>query len=284
MATDQVVLVTGATGQQGGATIRHLAQRGGFKLRGMTRNPDGNAAKALASLGVELVRGDLDDTASLDRALSGAWGVYAVQNTWEAGVEKEEEQGKRIATLACERGVQHFVYASVASADKATGIPHFDNKGRVEQAVKQLGFPSHTIVRPAFFMENLLSPMFLQGDSLLSPLSPATKLQMVAVDDIGRFGAQAFIDASKWSGAEVDFAGDAVTMSEAAEAVGEILGRTITAQPIPIEAVRQNSDDLALMFEWFERVGYSADIAGLEAKWGIRPLTTREWARAKKGG
>lgn len=282
MANQDVIVVTGATGRQGGATVRHLAKHGGFKLRAVTRKPESEAAKALAALGVEVVQGDLDDAASLERVLRGAWGVFAVQNTWEAGVEREEEQGKRIAKSARERGVQRFVYASVGSAHKNTGIPHFDNKFRVEQTLKGLAFPSYAILRPVFFMENLLSPWFLQGDKLVTAMTPTTKLQMIAADDIGRFGAQAFIDAKKHHNVEVDIAGDAVTMPEAAEVVGEIVGRKLTFEAIPIDAVRKNSDDFARMLEWFESVGYSADIASLEKTWGIRPLTLREWARTQK--
>lgn len=280
---DKTVLVTGATGKQGGATLRHLAKRGGFKLRAMTRKPDGDAAKALAALGVELVKGDLDDVASLEAALKGAWGVFSVQNTWEAGVEKEEEQGKRLATLAKKAGVEHFVYTSVGSAHLKTGIPHFDNKARIEETVKQQGFASYAILRPVFFMENLPSPWFLQGDKIMTAMSPTTKLQMIASDDIGKFGAQAFLEHQKWNRAEVDLAGDAVTMPEAAAAVSELIGKTVTFEPIPIAAVRQNSEDFALMLEWFDKVGYSAKIDELEGKWGIKPLTLREWVRAQKG-
>jgi uncharacterized protein YbjT (DUF2867 family) len=283
MPNDRTVLVTGATGKQGGATLRHLAGRG-LRLRAMTRKPGGDAAKAVAALGAELVQADLDDAGSLERALAGCWGVFAVQNTREAGVAREEEQGKRIAEIARRQGVQHFVYTSVGSAHLATGIPHFDNKARVEQKVRELGFPSHVILRPVFFMENLVTPWFLQGDRLVTALRPTTKLQMIAADDIGRFAAQAFVEAEKWKGTETDLAGDAATMPEAAEAVSEILGRKITFEPVPIEAVRQNSDDFARMLEWFERVGYSADIPALTARWGIRPKTLREWAREKAGG
>jgi uncharacterized protein YbjT (DUF2867 family) len=284
MPSDQLILITGATGHQGGATIRHLAKQGGFRLRAMTRKPGGDAANALVKLGVEVVAGDLDDAASLERALAGAWGVYAVQNTWEAGVEKEEQQGKRLAQVARKAGVQRYVYASVGSAHKATGIPHFDNKFRVEETVKGLGFPSYAVIRPVFFMENLLAPHTLQGDKIINALAPTTKLQMVAADDIGKFGARAFIDASAHHNAEVDIAGDAATMVEGAAAVSEIVGRPVTYQPIPIAAVRQNSEDVALMLEWFERVGYSADIPSLEKTWGIRPLTLRQWAATQKKG
>ncbi len=279
---DRIVLVTGATGKQGGATLRHLTGKG-FRLRAMTRKPGSDAAKAVAALGAEVVQGDLDDAPSLERALAGCWGVFAVQNTWEAGIEREEAQGKRIAELARRQGVQHYVYTSVGSANRSTGIPHFDNKARIEQRVRELKFPSHVILRPVFFMENLVSPSFLQGDRLVTAMRSTTKLQMIAVDDIGRFAAQAFVDAGKWSGSETDLAGDAATMPEAAAAVGEIVGRKITFEPIPIEAVRKNSDDVAKMLEWFERVGYSADIPSLEARWGIRPKTLREWARKQRG-
>src|SRR5450432_632809 len=279
--SDKLVLITGATGHQGGATLRHLAKRGGFKLRAMTRKPEGDAAKALAALGAEVVAGDLDDAASLERALAGAWGVYAVQNTWEAGGEKEEEQGKRIAKLARDKGVQRFVYASVGSAHKATGIPHFDNKFRVEEAVKGLGFPSYAIIRPVFFMENLLSPWSLSGDKLAMGLAPHTKLQMIAADDIGKFGSKAFVDADQMKNAELDIAGDAVTMTEAAAALSPLVGKPLTYRQIPIEAVRQQSDDVAKMVEWFESTGYSADIATQEKRFGIRALTLAEWVRTQ---
>jgi len=282
MANEKTILITGATGKQGGATIRHLAKRGGFKLRAMTRKPDGDAAKAVAALGAEVVAGDLNDAASLERAVKGAWGVFAVQNTWEAGVEGEEEQGKRIAKIAKDAGVQHYVYTSVGSAERRTGIPHFDNKVRVEETVKKLGFPSHVILRPVFFMENLPSPWFLNGDKLTSALKRETKLQMVAVDDIGKFSAAAFAEADKFKGAEIEYAGDAVTMDEAAAAVGELTGKTVTYQPIPIAAVRANSDDFAKMLEWFDAVGYGADIPALEARWGICPITLRQWVRSQK--
>jgi uncharacterized protein YbjT (DUF2867 family) len=259
----KTILVTGVTGKQGGAVARHLAGKG-FTLRGMTRKPTSDAAKQAAQHGVEIVQGDLDDVASLDRALEGAWGVFAVQNTWEAGVQREEEQGKRIAHRAREKGVQHFVYTSVGSANRKTNIPHFENKWRVEETVRSLGFPSHAIIRPVFFMENLTSPWFLQGDKLVTAMDPKTKLQMIASDDIGRFGALLFEKAEQHKGTEIEIAGDAVTMPEAAEILGKTLGKQITYQRIPIEAIRQNSEDFAIMLEWFDRVGYSADIPACE--------------------
>src|SRR5262249_19024761 len=108
------------------------------------------------------------------------------------------------------------------------------------------------------------------------------KMQMIAVDDIGKFGAKAFVDADQMKDVEVDIGGDAVTMPEAATIVSELMGRTITFQPIPVAAVRQNSEDLGLMLDWFEATGCSADIPSMEQRFGIRPLTLKEWARARR--
>jgi uncharacterized protein YbjT (DUF2867 family) len=277
MTSDRTILITGVTGNQGGAVAQAL-QGTGFYLRGLTRMPDSVRAVALARHGVDIVNGDLDDEATLRGALAGVWGVFSVQNTLEAGVEREEAQGKRLATLAREAGVQHFVYTSVGSAHKRTGIPHFDNKWRIEETVRGLRFPSHVILRPVFFMQNLLAPFSLQGSTLAWALGPGTKLQMIAVDDIGWFGARAFTDAAL-NRREIDLAADVRTMPEAAEMLTEALGRPIPFAQTPIEQVRQYSKDTALMLEWFERVGYSADIAGLEREFGRALTKLPDWAR-----
>jgi uncharacterized protein YbjT (DUF2867 family) len=276
MTSDRTILITGVTGHQGGAVARAL-QGSGFSLRGLTRKPESERATALARDGVDVVKGDLDDDATLRPALAGVWGVFGVQNTWEAGVEREEAQGKRLATLAREAGVEHYVYTSVGSANQRTGIPHFDNKWRIEETVRGLRFPSHVILRPVFFMENLLAPYSLQGSTLAVALGPGTKQQMIAVDDIGWFGARAFTDAAALNRREIDLAGDVRTMPEVAEIMTEALGRPIAFAQTPIEQVRQYSEDTALMLQWFERVGYSADIAGLEREFGRTLTKLPEW-------
>jgi len=275
-----VILVTGATGHQGGAVARELLARG-HRVRAMTRKPDSDAAQALAALGAELVKGDLDNAEALKRAIQGAWGVFAVQNTWEAGVEGEEAQGKRIAEIARKNGVQHYVYTSVASAHRKTGIPHFDNKWRIEETVRGLAFPSHVIIRPVFFMENSLSPWFKPGidqGKLMIGIKPTTVLQMIAVADIGKYGLLAFEKPAELNRQEIDIAGDAHTMPETANILSKAAGRTITFQQVPIAEVRKSSEDYAKMLEWFDGVGYDADIAGNAKQYGIRPTTLREWA------
>src|SRR6201994_4360886 len=281
MTSDRTILITGVTGQQGGAVAQAL-QGSGFHLRGLTRKPDSERAVALTHHNVEIVKGDLDDEVSLRRALAGVWGVFGVQNAGEAGVEREELQGKRLAKLAREAGVEHFVYTSVGSAHKQTGVPHFDNKWRIEETVRALRFPSHVILRPVFFMENLVAPFSLHGDTLAWALGPKTQLQMVAVDDIGWFGARAFTDAAALNRREIDLAGDTRTMPEAAGILTEALDRPIAFAQTPIDQVRQYSKEMALMLEWFDRVGYSADIAGLEREFGRTLTKLPEWARHHK--
>jgi uncharacterized protein YbjT (DUF2867 family) len=275
-----LILVTGATGSQGGAVARELLARG-HKVRAMTRKPDGEAAKALARLGAEVVQGDLDDEASLRRAMAGAWGVFGLQNTWEAGVELEEEQGKRLARLAKDAGVTHYVYTSVASAQRQTGIPHFENKWRVEETIRELGFPSWVILRPVFFMENWAGPWFkpsLDEGKVAIGIGPDTKLQQIAVADIGKYGLQAFERHADLNGREIDIAGDELSPTEVARTLSALTGRPFVPVQVPIEVVRQASQDYALMLEWFERVGYNADIAGNAKEFGIPPTRFRDWA------
>lgn len=283
MSTDRLVLVTGATGSQGGGVARELLAKG-WRIRALTRRPDSDKARALATAGAEVVAGDLDDLPSVRSALAGVWGVWSVQNTWEAGVEREEAQGKALATAAREAGVQHFVYSSVGSAHRNTGVPHFENKWRIEGTVRALRFPSHAVLRPVFFMENLLGSGFLQGDRLVAALAPETRLQMVAVADIGRYGAMLFERADEMNGAAVDLAGDALTLPEAAAKLSKALGRPLAFQRNSIASVRQYSVDLALMLEWFDRTGYDADIPRLSRFYDVPTTTFDAWASQQRRG
>ncbi len=279
-----LILITGATGHQGGAVAHELLAKG-HKVRALTRHPEGPAAQALAKRGAEIAQGDLDDAASIERALAGAWGVFSVQNTWEAGVEQEEVQGKGLAEIARRTGVQHFVYTSVSSAQHKTGIPHFENKGRIEETIRSLGFPSYTIIRPVFFMENFAGPFFLpaiQQGHLAVALEPTTPLQMIAVADIGKHGARAFEQHAQLNGQAIDLAGDGLTMPEVAKLLSAAAGREIDFVRVPIEDVRAFSADYALMLEWFDRVGYSVEIAGLAKQSGIVPTPFAAWARGVK--
>lgn len=284
MADTKTVLVTGATGQQGGAVAAQLLSHG-FSVRAMTRKPDSEQAKGLAKRGATIIKGDLDDSASLEAALKDVWGAFAVQNTWEGGVEKEEEQGKRFASVAKKAGVKHLVYTSVGSAHRKTGIPHFDNKYRVEETIRSLGFPSFTIMRPVFFMDNLASPWFkpaIDQGNIMTAMKPETSLQMIAVQDIGKYGLWAFQNHEKLNGRAFDIAGDALTMPQAAKAICAASGKQVGFAPIPIEEIRKMSEDFALMLEWFDNVGYNADIQGMAKESGIKPTSFSEWVSTVK--
>jgi len=189
--------------------------------------------------------------------------------------------GKVFAELARRKGVRHFVYTSVASAHRKTGIPHFENKARIEEAVRSLGFPSWTIIRPVFFMENWAGPLFkpaVQRGSLAIALKPTTALQMIAAEDIGAYGAIAFERHEALNGRAIDIAGDQHTMPETAAILGRAAGRDVRFEPPPIEAARKASADFALMLEWFDRVGYDADIQGLQKEFGHKPTGLAAWA------
>ncbi len=281
------ILVTGATGTQGGAVARHLLS-GGWQVRALTRDPLKPGAQALAKLGAEIVAGDFDQRNSIDRALAGAYGVFSVQN-WEGGAARETQQGKMLADAARAAGVKHFVYTSVGGAERNTGIVHFNSKWEIEQHVRALGLPA-TILRPVFFMDNFNSPNFrpaiLQGTLTLTlALRPARTMQMIAVDDIGGFAALAFEKPREFIGRAFELAGDELTMPQVAEAFSRVLGRTVRFVEQPIEQVRSFNKEYAVMFEWFNREGYKADIAALRALYpGLHNfqawLDKSDWAQA----
>jgi uncharacterized protein YbjT (DUF2867 family) len=282
-AGDRLVLVTGATGKQGGAVVKHLL-RGDFRIRGLTRNPEKPAAKELAAQGVEVVAGDMDDRASLDRALDGAYGVFSVQNFWETGYEREVAQGIRVADAAEAAGVEHFVYSSVGSAHRNTGLAHFESKWEVENHLRGSGIPC-TIFRPVFFMDNWETPFLKEGilgGTLAQPLDTDVPFQQIAVDDIGRFVARAFESPDEWIGRELDIAGDERTMPEIAAAFGEAIGRPVEYVQVPWDAYREAAgEEYYEMYRWFSEVGYNADIRKLEQEYP--PLTRFEEYLARSG-
>ena len=187
------VLVAGATGRQGGAVVRHMLPKG-WKLRALTRNPKSYAARQLAEKGVELVQGDLDDPASLERAARGIYGIYSVQDFWTVGAKREVQQGKNLANVAKKAGVEHFVYSSAGGAERNSGITHFETKWAVEKHIRSLGLPT-TVFRPAAFMETyhiLEVEVGLLKGKLADPIRGDKPYQTIATDDIGGFVALAF--------------------------------------------------------------------------------------------
>ncbi len=281
MIEQRLIVVAGATGRQGGAVVRHLLDHGGWRVRGLTRDPDQPVAQDLAARGVEMVRVEMDDPRTLLPALRGAHGVFSVQNYWEVGYDREVLEGKNLADAAEAAHVQHLIYSSVGSAERQTGLAHFDSKYEIEEHVRLLGL-RHTIFRPVFFMDNFLGPDY--RDAILSGtlpmgLPPETKLQMVAVDDVGAFVTMAFAHPDQFQNRALEIAGDELTMPEAAEHFARVLGRPVRFTPVPIEQIRQAAPEWAAMLEWFVRDGYRADIPALRQ---LHPglLDFDQWLRA----
>jgi uncharacterized protein YbjT (DUF2867 family) len=281
MPNPMTVAVAGATGRQGGALARKLVQHG-HRVRALTRRPGSPAAADLRRLGADVFEADFDDYEELLRANDGADAFFLVATPYQTGVEAEVRQARQAAKAAKEAGVKHLVYSSVASADRHTGIPHFDGKAEIEDYVRRLGIP-HTIVGPVFFMENLLAPMMLPGlraATLSMPLPAGRPLQVVAVEDIAGFVRVVLERPGEFLGKRIDIASDIVTGPEIASALAEASGKPIGYAEAPLDVVRAQSADLARMWEWFDEVGYGVDVHALaravpEVGWHAM----RTWAR-----
>ena len=264
MTTKLKVLVSGATGNQGGAVARALLATG-HKVRALTRNTESSPAKRLAEQGVELIRGNLDDAESVRRALEGADSFYLMGTPQEGGVEGEAKQGIELANAAKAAGVGHLVYGSVANADLDTGIPHFDSKYKVEKHIKTLEIP-YTISAPVFFMDNVVAPWSLdtlKGGKIMLAMPSHRSLQQVSVKNIGEFVASLIGRREEVFEKRIDFAGDELTGSECAATLTRITGHQIIYEALPVSVVKDQDDDMGAMFEWFDSVGYNIDVPEL---------------------
>jgi uncharacterized protein YbjT (DUF2867 family) len=279
---DKTVLVTGATGRQGGAVVRHMLAKG-WRLRALTRNTSSHSAQELARKGVEVVQGDLEDPSSVARTIQGVYGVYSVQDFWAVGAKREVQQGKNVADAAKKAGVKHLVYSSVGGAERNTGIPHWESKWEVEKYIRSLGLPA-TVIRPAAFMEmyyvDQVEIGILKG-KLADPIRSDKPYQTIATDDIGAFVALAFERPTEFIGKELELAGSELTNLEAAKVFSRVLGKPVKFQKLPLPLVRLIlGKEFYVMFRWFNEAGFKADIPGLlRAYPEIRLHTLEEWLR-----
>jgi uncharacterized protein YbjT (DUF2867 family) len=274
------VLVTGATGKQGGAVARALLENG-HRVRALTRNRTSPAARALAALGAELAAGEFTNRASLDAALDGVDAVFAMATPFEAGLETETRQGVTLADAAKAAGV-FLLYSSVGSANRQTGIPHFESKYAVERHIQDIGV-AHTILAPVFFMENATTfgrEHLAQGVYALAMPGDRT-LAQITVTDVGACAAAVLEDTTRYAGQRFDLAGDDLTGDDAAEILTRVSGRPFTYVEVPKEMVRARmGDDIVKMYEWFERVGYAIDLPALRAAFPtVRWHSFEDWAR-----
>jgi len=261
MAQELTVVVTGSTGKQGGAVARGLLGRG-HKVRAVTRDPNSSQAKLLANAGAALVVASLEDTAAITKALEGATSLFAM-TVPSRGTDAETRQGIAAADAAKAAGV-HLVFTSVGSANRQTGIPHFDSKYEVEKHIAKVGVRA-TILAPVAFMENLyfIKDQLTKG-IYAAALPPTRELAQVAVTDIGAVAVRVLEDAGRFTGKRFDLASDELTGNDAMAILSRVTGRRLSYYQVPLDVIRQRmGEDAVRMYEWFDRVGFAVDRAAL---------------------
>lgn len=290
------VLVTGATGKQGGAVVRTLLASG-VSVHALVRDIDSERAAALGTLGAVLVRGDLDDVASLKAALDGARAVFSVQSPDVTDLmgDSEVRHGRNLVQAARTADVEHFVHTSVSGAG-TVDVEHFDvprwgahtrhyyrSKAAVEDLMRTAGFPQWTILRPATFMENFIRPSFyfagMTSNRLLVAVDPDARLPFVAVDDIGTVAAAAFADPRRFHGVELELAGDVLSFRDIAQILSQVLAADIE---LPASAEQVHAEDpMAAFFQGQQYMSAHPAPARpeLAAKLGVPTTTFHDWAK-----
>jgi uncharacterized protein YbjT (DUF2867 family) len=242
------IAVVGATGLQGGATVRALLDAN-TPVRALARRTDSDAARALTELGTDLVSADLDDPEGLRAAFTGVHGVFAMTTPgYDQRTDLEVRHGHAIADAAAAASVPHVVYSSVGGAERHTEIPHFDSKRDIEEYLAARGL-STTFVRPVFFMDNFarfMTPTMQDGTLMVRiPLPPGIPLQMIAVEDIAAAYQHRYDVPARYD-------------------------------PLPIEVLGGDADQRA-MFKWFAHPpAFRADFAATRAL-TPRTKTFEQW-------
>ncbi|MFD7665430.1 NmrA/HSCARG family protein [Streptomyces sp. NPDC059788] len=270
------VLVTGATGRQGGATVRAL-RAAGVPVRALVRDPATDRAKAVEALGVDLVTGDLHDRDSVVRAADGVRAVFSVQMPGMTAdgfdYDGEVTQGVNLIEGAKAAGVPQFIHSSVSGAGQHTEAPGWAEgrwavmegtlgaKSTIQDRVRAAGFPHWTLLKPAFFMENFfpsmafLFPRGVEG-GIVSVLKPSTHLSLIAVEDIGKAAAAAVAAPERFDGVELELAGDYLPMTEIADVLSRALGTRLTAPDMTeAEAVAAGMPGMGAAHEWLNVIG-----------------------------
>jgi uncharacterized protein YbjT (DUF2867 family) len=272
--SSSVITVIGATGAQGGALVRAIladpSRR--FRARAITRNPDGEKARALAAAGAEVVGADADDPSTLDAAFAGADAAFLVTNFWEHfSAEREIVQARSMAEAAKRAGVGHVVWSTLEDTRRWVPldddrmptlhgkykVPHFDGKGEADAIFRDLGVPT-TFLLTSFFWENFIhfgsGPQRMPDGSLVivNPMGEA-KLPGIGVEDIGKSAFGIFAAGDRFIGETVGIAGEHLTGAEMAAAMSDALGQAIGYFAMAPEAYRAlgfpGADDLGNMFQ-----------------------------------
>ncbi|MCF3937069.1 MULTISPECIES: NmrA/HSCARG family protein [Gordonia] len=275
-------VVLGATGGQGGAVAAELLEAD-LPVRAVVRDLESKRAQELSTRGIELVTGDMVSGDGLVDAFVGATGVFALTTPFETGVDAEITQGTAILDAARLAGVPYLVFSSVASADRGTGVPHFESKYRVEQALGDSGIP-YTIVGPTYFYDNLLGSVDAVTAAGILPIAmPAdTPLQQLSRRDLGRFVVELFRDPTSHVDERIDIASDSLTPDQMAAALSSVLTREVNAESYDPERI--SSPDMSAMFGFLSREGYQVDIPALHHRFpAVGWQSFAEWAAIQFG-
>jgi len=273
--TSRIITVFGATGAQGGGLARALLadRASGFTVRAVTRKPDSDAGRALAKAGAEVVAADMDDAASVQRAMSGAWGAFCVTNFWEHfSPEKELAQAGALADAAAKAGVQHVIWSTLEDtrtflAPDGTrmpvlmgkyNVPHFDAKGEAN-ALFTSKVPT-TLLYTSFYWDNLIH--FGMGpkkgpDGVLAFTLPMAdkRLSGIAAEDIGKCASGIFREGAVHIGNSVGIAGEHLTGAQMAAELTRALGQAVRYNAVTPEQYRgfgfPGAEDLGNMFQFY---------------------------------
>lgn len=309
MADQQTIAVVGATGAQGGGLARAILADpgGGFRVRALTRDPGSDQARELAGLGAEVVQADLDDEASLVKALEGAYGAFFVTNFWEHGSpDREYAQAANLARAAKAAGVEHAIWSTLEDTRDSIPldddrmptlleqykVPHFDVKGEANALFTEAGVPT-TFLQTTFYWENFPSsfPPKRQEDGSLVLAMPMAdrRLSGIAAEDIGRTAYGIFKRGKDLAGETVSIAGEHLTGAEYAAAFADLLGEPVQYYPIPFDDFRAagfpGAEEMGNMFQYYAE--FDAEFTGRRDLDRVRELnpqlqTFAEWLAANK--
>jgi uncharacterized protein YbjT (DUF2867 family) len=285
--TNKVIVVTGATGRQGGAVARALLQDG-WHVRALTRNAASDKARALLALGADVVQGNMDDQEFLRRLFRDAYGAFSVQNPMISGLEAEVRQGKLVADAAKEANISHLVYGS-AGFGKPTGVGSWDSKAQIEAHIEAQEIPA-TILRPTAFMELMTDKDFYPPVSTwhLMPkfMGLATPVGWLSAGDLGRIAAKVFASPDKFIGQELQLASDVKSIDECKAIYSEVTGKKAPRFPMPVWLFKRFvGSDLIDMWQWLKAAKIEFETASTRV---LHPEAAtidgwlRDWKRSRE--
>lgn len=293
MESKKLILVTGATGGQGGSVVKALLASGKYAIRALTRNASSPKAIALKNAGVEVVEGNMENMDSLLAAMKGCYGVYGVTSFWEH-YDAEYEHGRNLVTAVKQSNIEHFVLHTLPSYYKLTNgqysVPHFDMKAAMQEYAKSLQLKA-TFLHIAFYYENFFqfTPLQLADDSSLFFGFPQgdTKFSMVSVEDVGGIVATIFDHPAEYIGRTVGAVGSDDTCHEYAATMSRVFGRKVNYVFIPREVFAAfdfpGAEELANMFE-VQRLYVPNRQLDLIESYGLNPnmQTFEAWLQKNK--